>query len=243
MKARNELNYQLFIQKTSGIQRQPLFIELIQYEAICNGDLEAIRENLKQLPAQLQRNLSDNPVRNGQYHMVIISSAVANACIQKGMGHDEAYTLADIYIRKADKSTSYEEILDLLAQLQMDFAERMQEIRKDHVVSIHVRKCIDYIYEHLRKDLTVNFLSSYCDLHPSYLSRLFFEETGIHLKTFVQNAKIDTAQNLLKYSDLSYLDISVALGYSSQSAFIYTFRKITGTTPKKFRETYYVSKQ
>ena len=93
------------------------------------------------------------------------------------------------------------------------------------------------------KDVTVNSLAEYCGLHPSYLSRLFYTETDIHLKEFILKAKIDTAQNLLKYSDLSYLDISVALGFSSQSSFIYVFRKITGTTPKKFREQNYVTEQ
>ena len=32
-------------------------------------------------------------------------------------------------------------------------------------------------------------------------------------------------------------------GFSSKSSFIYVFRKITGTTPKKFREQYYVTEQ
>lgn len=52
-------------------------------------------------------------------------------------------------------------------------------------------------------------------------------------------AKIDTAQNLLRYSDLSYLDIAIALGFSSQSAFIDSFKTATGTTPKKYREVFY----
>ena len=47
------------------------------------------------------------------------------------------------------------------------------------------------------KDVTVNSLAEYCGLHPSYLSRLFYSETGTHLKAFVLDAKIDTAQNLV----------------------------------------------
>ena len=242
MKVRNELNYQLFLQKTNGIQRQPMNAEMKQYDDICNGDMEAVKQNLNNLTEILSRQLSDNPVRNAQYHVAIMASAIAKTCIQSGMGHDEAYTLADIYIRKADKCQTIERVIELLQELQLDFTERMQEIRKQHVISLHARKCIDYIYEHLGDDLTVNTLAKYCGLNPSYLSRLFYSETGTHLKEFVMNARIDTAQNLLKYSDLSYLDISVALKFSSQSSFIYAFRKITGTTPKKFREHYYDTK-
>lgn len=243
MKVRNELNYCLFQQKTSGVQRPPINEEWEQYENICNGDMEAVQQNIGSTAELLPGRFSDNPVRNAQYHLAITAAAVAKACIRNGMGHDEAYTLADIYIRKADKYSCCDDILELLRELQLDFTERMKEIRKQHVVSLHVRKCIDYIYEHLSEDLTVNALAAYCKLNSSYLSRLFFSETGIHLKAFVLEAKLDTAQNLLKYSDLSYSDISVALGFSTQSAFIYTFRKLTGTTPKKFREQHYVTEQ
>lgn len=236
MKVRKELNDCLFMQKTNGIQRQPVHEEMKQYSDICSGDMEAVRRRLHETAGRLSRQLSENPVRNVQYHLAINASAIVAACVQNGMGQDEAYTLADIYIRKADRCREYEALLELMQEMQEDFTERMQEIRKQHVISLHVRKCIDYIYEHLGADLTVNALAAYCGLHPSYLSKLFYSETGVHLKAFVLNAKIDTAQNLLKYSGLSYLDISVSLGFSSQSSFIYAFRRITGTTPKRFRE-------
>ena len=243
MKVRNELNYCLFLQKTNGIKRPPVNEEMKQYLDICNGDMESVRQNIEKITELHTRQLSENPVRNARYHLVIDASAIAKACIQNGMGHDEAYTLTDIYIRKADQCKSYDGVIKLIQEMQLDFTERMQEIRKQHFVSIHVRKGIDYIYENLRENLTVNALAAYCCLHPSYLSKLFYTETGTHLKTFILNAKIDTAQNLLKYSSLSYLDISAALGFSSQSLFIHTFRQITGTTPKKYRKEHYISEQ
>lgn len=243
MKVRNELNHCLFMQKTNDTQRQALNVEYEHYADICNGDIAAVTQKLKKTDPLFPRHLSDNLIRNAQYHLAITASTISKSCIQSGMGHDEAYTLADIYIRKADKCNNYEQITKLFQELHLDFTKRMQEIRKQSVISLHVRKCIDYIYENLGKKLTVNELAAYCGLHPSYMSLLFYSETGVHLKQFVLEAKIDTAQNLLKYSDLSYLDISVSLGFSSQSAFIYTFRKITGVTPSKFRAQHYISKQ
>ena len=116
----------------------------------------------------------------------------------------------------------------------------MHEIRKEAVISLHVRKCIDYIYENLGSDLSVNSLAEKAGLHPAYLSKLFLQETGIRLKRFVKEARVDTAQNLLRYTDLPYSVISTSLGFSTQSAFIAVFREITGTTPKTYRETNYV---
>lgn len=243
VKIRNELNYCLFLQKTNDIHRKPVNEEMVQYLDICKGDMETVRQRIEKMSDLPQRQLSEDPVRNARYHLVIDASAISKACIQNGMGHDEAYTLADIYIRKADKCKSYNGVIKLMQEMQLDFAERMQEIKKQHVISIHVRKCIDYIYEHLGEDLRVNNLAAYCDLNSSYLSKLFYSETGIHLKTFVLDAKVDTAKNLLKYSNLSYLDISVSLGFSSQSSFISNFRKVTGTTPKKYRSEHYISEQ
>ncbi len=244
MKMRNELNRHLYVQKTSNIERLPYNVEQGQYADICSGDMEAVERGLSVMEQRIfLRQLSDDPARNALLHLVIVASDTAKACVDSGMGHDEAYTLADIYIRKADKCRTEKELICLLRELQMDFAERMREIRKQSVISLHVRKCIDYIYEHLQQDLTVNALAAYCGLNPSYLSRLFFREIGIHVKQFVLNAKIDTAQNLLKYTDLSYLDIAISLGFSSQSLFIATFRKISGTTPKKYREGWSVSNQ
>lgn len=244
MKVRNELNHHLYIQKTTNMVRVPYNVEQEQYADICSGDMEAVRRGFDGMEQRIfSRLLSDDTVRNILYHLVMAASAIAKACIDSGMGHDEAYTLADIYIRKADKCRSDKGLLRLFRELQLDFAERMQEIRKQSVISLHVRKCIDYIYGHLQEELTVNALAAYCGLNPSYLSRLFARETGTHMKQFVLDAKIDTARNLLKYTELSYLDIAVSLGFSSQSAFIHAFRKRTGTTPKKFREEYFVSNQ
>ena len=129
----------------------------------------------------------------------------------------------------------------LLGEMQIDFAVRMKELKKENVISLHVRKCIDYIYDNLHKNLSIKDIAELFNLNPSYLSKLFLKETGTTIKDFVINAKIQTAKNMLKYSEFSYLDISLALGFSSQSAFISVFKKVTGITPKKYKEEYYMN--
>lgn len=243
MKTDRDLNYRLYLQKNDGFTRNPFEQELKFYRTIQSGDVEGIRG----LYAGVRRNfeegkgtLSSDPVRNIMYHFVTAVALIARFCVEDGLPHDVAYTLSDIYIQRADKMNDVNAILDLLGEMQIDFAERMKKLKKENVISLHVRRCIDYIYEHLHEELTLNVLSEHVGLNPSYLSKLFSKETGMSVKAFVIREKVRTAENLLKNSDFSCLDISLALGFSSQSAFISTFRKQVGMTPKKYRELHYM---
>ena len=136
-------------------------------------------------------------------------------------------------------ATDTEEVLDLMADMQVDYATRMRELAKLNSVSIHIRRSIDYIYDNLHRPLTLTELSDKEGLSVSYYSRLFMKETGVTVNQFINDAKIRTAQNMLRFSDFPILDISISLGYSSQSAFSSTFKKITGLTPKAYRDMYY----
>ena len=239
MKLRSELNAALYRQKMDEIR---LSTDSVQYDAICNGDIETVKAQLENGGLRLcseKRLLSKNRLRNAVYHFVLAASAIASACTDAGMGQTEALTLSDLYIQKADACRSAENVDKLYADMCLDFAERMQEIRKEAVISLHIRRCIDYIYENLGADLSVKALAEVAGLTPAYLSKLFREEVGISLKRFVKEARIDTAQNLLRYSDLPYLTISTSLGFSTQSVFIAAFKDITGVTPKAYRERYY----
>ncbi|MBQ7132760.1 MAG: helix-turn-helix transcriptional regulator [Oscillospiraceae bacterium] len=242
MNTNRDLNYRLYIQKTYGFTRSSFHEEFQRYEVIRQGDTERIRQGFASAKEAFLKGagkLSDDPVKNLRYHFIVAVALTSRICVRGGMEHDMAYTLSDIYIQRADKLTSCEKLFELFAEMELDFAARMKELKKTNVISLHIRKCIDYIYDHLHEELTVSVLSGVIGLNPSYLSKLFAKETGISIKEFITNAKISTAENLLKFSEFSYLEISLALGFSSQSAFISVFKKHKGITPKKYRELYY----
>jgi AraC-like DNA-binding protein len=73
------------------------------------------------------------------------------------------------------------------------------------------------------------------NISPSYLSNKFKEETGETLKTFIARQKIEEAKNLIVYSDLSIGEIYSVLNFHDQSYFIKVFKKLTGLTPKQFK--------
>ena len=246
MNTNRDLNYRLFVQKETGFARPAFHDEMSYYNYIKEGNVKALEARFSDPLDDFYKGkgqLSDDPLRNVMYHLVVCVGVVTRLCVDAGMDHNVAYTLSDIYIRRGDKCRTPKEVIDVMEEYQMDFARRMREIKKGSVVSLHVKRCSDYIYEHLHENITLADLAKREKLNPSYLSKLFSKELGMGVKDYIIKAKIDTAKNILRYSEFPILDISISLGYSSQSAFTAAFRQATGLTPKKYRDIYFSQKE
>ncbi|KAF0235494.1 MAG: melR, partial [bacterium] len=60
--------------------------------------------------------------------------------------------------------------------------------------------------------------------------------TGLTPNNYLIAVRIEQAKRLLIETDESMVNISLAVGYSSQSHFTKVFRTFTGLTPTKYRE-------
>ena len=241
MNTNRDLSYQLYLHKVEGFERTSYSKEHERYADVREGRTEQIKKNMAEVRKDFLKGkgvLSKDSLRNIRYHIIVAVAMVSRNCIDGGMPHDAAYTLADIYIQRADVCNSEEKLIDLLEEMQLDYASRMRTIKKDMAISIHIRRAIDYIYDNLDKKLTVNELSEFVGLNVTYFSKLFMKETGMSAKDFVHDVKINTAKNMLTLSDYDYSEIALALGFSSQSAFITLFKEKAGSTPKKYRDMY-----
>lgn len=238
MKIRRELTRKLYRQKVYGLENEPCHFEEAMLDAILGGETETLKflisSGMVSLSAGMRR-LARNELRNEKYHFMIMATFLAEVCRDGGLSRDEAYAIADIYCQEADEISVCDGLQTLWEDMCLDFAERIREAKKENVASIPVRKCIAYIYENLGTDLSPKELADFVNLTPSYLSKVFKQETGKTIKSYVTAAKMDTAQNLLKYSNLSCSEIAMSLGYCSQSSFTYAFRHFTGITPRRYR--------
>ncbi len=239
MNTSKELNYRLYVQREEGFTRYDLKSEFSIYDAIKNGDIDTVKKNavIRKMSNHAGRGtLSDNPLRNSIYHFVVSVGIIARVCIDAGMPHNESYTLSDIYIRKADSLRDPDAVVDLMYEMQLDYTSRMQKINHEIKGSAYVVRAIDYIYDHMDAPLSMEKLAKVVGLNPSYFSKLFSLETGETVKQYINKVKIHTATQMLKDLDLAISDISLSLGYSSQSAFTAVFKKHTGQTPGQYRK-------
>jgi len=229
-----------FKQKEEQIHHHTYDEELLQYECMKNGDLEnAIPLSIKLFRSDLTGHLSDNRVSHYRYLFVASTTLSCRFCLEGGMLAEDAYNISDLYIQLMDKCSTVDEIFHLHTEMFTEYTRRMAELKKEQIYSKPVLRCIDYIHQHLHEVITLNSMADYVNLSPSYLSAIFKKETNTTLSEYVRRCRIETAQNLLKYSEYSCVEIANYLAFSSHSHFNTLFKKYTGYTPKEYRLKYF----
>ena len=88
-----------------------------------------------------------------------------------------------------------------------------------------VRTVSAYVQEHLTENITADGIAQSLYLSPNHLSSRFHRESGMTLRTFINQQRISKAKDYLKNTDRSILDISTFLGFSSQAYFQNVFKK------------------
>ena len=229
--------YKEYIPMEENIERPSYEHELEFYESVKNGNVEALRKGLKINPFSTNNNwgiLSENSHRNLIYHFIITTALLARVCMEGGMNVDEAYMISDYYIQKIDKTKTEKEIDKLHQDMVIDYTSRMIASRKNKIYSKQISRCIDYIYDHLTENITTSDIASKIGLSRAYLSTLFKKETNFTINEFITLKKLQTAENMLKYSHYNISEISNLLAFSSQSYFTKLFKTYSGETPKRF---------
>lgn len=98
-------------------------------------------------------------------------------------------------------------------------------------------KKINYYMEHEPIQMvSLEGLSSYLNLTPQYVSKVFKEEYHLNFTDYITQKKISLAKPLLEKGTLSIQDVSIQAGYSDQNYFCRIFKKITGLTPKEYQK-------
>lgn len=228
-----------FLNREYMITHLPYEREMEFYQAIKVGNKAEALRLFKPLDAEGLGKLSEDKLRNLRYHLIITIAFITRYCIEGGMEMETAYNLSDVYIRRIDVCRSEEEIHKIHRELVEDYADRMHAVGKKSLFSKPVMVCLDYIYNNLHSKITLSDLAKECGLSAPYLSKLFHSEVGVTVTQYITQKRIEAAENLLRYSDYSCLEIANYLCFSSESHFIHVFKGFTKLTPKEYREKYF----
>lgn len=94
----------------------------------------------------------------------------------------------------------------------------------------------DYIDLHFSEKLTLDGLAEAFYINKYYLTRVFREQFGITVNSYILQVRITRAKQLLRFSDLSIEKISQECGMNDANYFARMFKKIEGISPGEYRK-------
>jgi YesN/AraC family two-component response regulator len=209
--------------------------EKLLIHSIIHNDLPNSRKYLNEILGHIffssATNLEVIKVRAMELSVMISRAALDG-------GTDQS-TISDInvtFISEFFKYTTIEEVCWSLTDILKTFTKETFEFSKVKHVDI-ISKAVAYVKANYMRKLTLNEVAEYVFLSPSYFSKIFKHETDCYFKDYVNYIRVEKSKLLLLTEKISLVEIADNAGFYDQSYFNKVFKKITGVTPKKFRET------
>lgn len=102
-------------------------------------------------------------------------------------------------------------------------------------VNLYIKRAVEYTMKNYSSDLSADVICKELNINKSYFCKLFKEDTGYTYSNYLNIFRIEKSKKLLLNSNMSLLDIAIAVGFNSQNYFTMVFKKITNITPTQYR--------
>ena len=163
-----------------------------------------------------------------EYARQAVEGGASSYMLKLSMGPD----LLQEKLEKANRELWKRERLRRLNQIAPDVNRFAEEHRTDHT---EINKILSYIRKNFQLSITLQSMSEYVNLTPSYLSDLFKKKTGETLIHYLHRVRVGEAQMLLTSTTLSIEQIANLVGFEDVNYFIRVFKRINEVTPAAYR--------
>lgn len=97
-----------------------------------------------------------------------------------------------------------------------------------------VREIMSYVGANYTKPIKNTDIANALHFNPSYMNRLFKSHTGMTVRAFLIDYRINAAIDLISGGEIATAELAAAVGFSDIPHFIKTFKAHTGKTPKEY---------
>jgi len=97
-------------------------------------------------------------------------------------------------------------------------------------------RMLQYVEDHLAEPLRMPQLAKEAGCSPKHLNRAFRERRGMLPHQYVLARRVERAGTMIDTGRFSLAQVAATVGFADQSQMTKTFRKLTGTTPSRFRQ-------
>jgi AraC family transcriptional regulator len=126
----------------------------------------------------------------------------------------------------------------LIEGLALEIAVEVSRSRKKpapHNPPLWLKQVIEMVNDQFTESLTLREIAQSVGIHPVHLARTFRQQYGCTVGDYVRKRRIEFACRQVAHSHMSLPEIAQAAGFSDQSQFNRTFKRLMGITPGAFR--------
>ncbi len=103
----------------------------------------------------------------------------------------------------------------------------------------YAKKAIDFIKENYREKISLDDISSYVGLTPTYFSRYFRQSTRKTFKNYLNLVRLENALLDIQNNNDSETHAAKNNGFPSVKSFIAVFKSVYGCAPSEYVKTYH----
>ncbi len=197
---------------------------------IKTGNFETVLESINEIFSEIiyNKDITVEMVKCFIYDIISTLTKVLDETCEAGFIEELNLTKKLLYCQTLEEMEK--SIVDILKPV----CENVNKRKATYHISKNIKEFIDENYTDI--NMNVAMIGNEFNKAPSYLSKLFKEQTGETLPDYINKTKIAKVKYYLLETNLSILDIADKVGYSNSNVLIRTFKKYEGVTPGKFKE-------
>ncbi len=96
----------------------------------------------------------------------------------------------------------------------------------------------EFLNENYSASIGLMELAQIADVHPTHLARVFRQFENCTAGDYLRKIRIEKARQKIITSNKTLVEIALETGFSDQSHFTRSFKKLTGLTPTEFRQMF-----
>ncbi|MBB1079916.1 helix-turn-helix transcriptional regulator [Limosilactobacillus sp. STM2_1] len=124
-------------------------------------------------------------------------------------------------------------LTELLIELSNDFVKSFTTTSNNKISIIQ-----GWIRSHLSQHLTVDQIATHFEFNANYLERIFKQQTDLTIIQYINQLKLEKAQELLSKTNLPIKQIAALSFFNDDKHFMKQFKKVLRLTPSEFRKSY-----
>lgn len=209
--------------------------------------LEAVKNNQ---PSDIETSaeLIFSQIRGSDMNMEMVNASIYHIL----------YRLMEM-VREFDDETNQQEILEYIGRESfnklvlsgsseeitgffLDYAGYLAQVRSQESKKV-LDRVDDYVREHYMEKLSLKSLGELFYVNNVYLGQLYKKKYGIVFREYLNNLRMEKAQELLIHTNMRIYAISEEVGFGKVEYFINKFVQINHMTPNQYRIRYSKGKE